>query len=184
MKQQKDITIKELKKRRMWDEVIKWRKVSCCLLVYSIIITGMYSCSLKKEENQKIEDNVLPIIKTSTEKQVEPLLLDAENNKKIVTATITAYCPCSECCGNYSNGITSSGTKAIEGRTIAVDPTVIPYGAKVVIDNEIYIAEDTGGSLNGYEIDLFFKNHDDALKFGKQIKQVTILDGEIRNGEF
>ena len=44
---------------------------------------------------------------------------------------------------------TATGTKATEGRTIAVDPSVIPYGSEVAVfydDGRIcyYIAEDCG----------------------------------------
>ena len=39
----------------------------------------------------------------------------------------TAYCPCSICCGEYASGYTATGTFATEGRTIAVDPNVIPW---------------------------------------------------------
>lgn len=45
---------------------------------------------------------------------------------------LTAYCPCMKCCGK-TDGITSTGTTAAEGRTIAVDPRVIPYGSAVTI---------------------------------------------------
>ena len=45
---------------------------------------------------------------------------------------LTAYCPCMKCCGK-TDGITATGTTATEGRTIAVDPRVIPYGSTVTI---------------------------------------------------
>ena len=45
--------------------------------------------------------------------------------------TLTAYCPCMKCCGK-TDGITSTGTTATEGRTIAVDPLVIPYGLSLI----------------------------------------------------
>lgn len=57
---------------------------------------------------------------------------------------ITHYCACSICCGEYSNGITASGTTAQAGRTIAVDPSLIPLGSSVVINGHTYVAEDTG----------------------------------------
>ena len=59
---------------------------------------------------------------------------------------ITHYCPCSICCGPYSNGITSTGVTATTNHTIAVDPSVIPYGSKVVINGQVYVAEDCGGA--------------------------------------
>lgn len=88
---------------------------------------------------------------------------------------ITAYCSCAKCCGK-SDGITATGTKATEGRTIAVDPNKIPYGTKVVIDGQTYIAEDCGGAIKGNRIDLYFDSHQDALNFGRQTKEVTILN--------
>ena len=45
---------------------------------------------------------------------------------------LTAYCPCSACCGK-NDGITATGTVATEGRTVAVDPTVIPYGTSIEV---------------------------------------------------
>ena len=105
------------------------------------------------------------------------IIRNAEKRKReslnVEWFTITAYCPCYKCCGK-SDGITAIGKKATAGRTIAVDPSIIPYGTKVVIDDKSYIAEDNG--VNGKHIDIFFDNHEEALKFGVQTKQVTILN--------
>lgn len=84
---------------------------------------------------------------------------------------LTAYCPCSICCGIYSNmenPTTSTGTRATEGRTIAVDPSVIPYGTEININGKIYVAEDCGGAIKGNRIDVFFNSHEAALQFGRQ----------------
>ena len=51
--------------------------------------------------------------------------------------------------------MTATGITAREGRTIAVDPTIIPYGTKVIIGNNIYIAEDCGSAVKGKVIDIF-----------------------------
>ena len=63
---------------------------------------------------------------------------------------LTAYCPCSACCGK-NDGITATGTVATEGRTVAVDPTVIPYGTTIEViyadgSSARYVAEDCGGA--------------------------------------
>ena len=87
---------------------------------------------------------------------------------------MTAYCPCSRCCGK-SDGITATGTRATAGRTIAVDPRQIPYGTKVIIDGHTYIAEDCGGGIKGNRIDVFFSSHQEALRFGVQYKEVKML---------
>ena len=87
---------------------------------------------------------------------------------------LTAYCACAKCCGK-TDGITASGTKATQGRTIAVDPRVIPYGTKVIINGHTYVAEDCGGAIKENRIDVYFNSHSEALKFGVQYADVTIL---------
>ena len=89
---------------------------------------------------------------------------------------LTSYCSCSKCCGK-SDGITATGTKAKQGRTIAVDPKLIPYGTKVVINGRTYVAEDCGGSIKQNRIDVFFNSHKDALNFGIQHAEVFIYVG-------
>lgn len=83
----------------------------------------------------------------------------------IGTFTVTHYCPCYACCGK-TDGITFTGTQATEGRTVAVDPDVIPLGSTVVIDGEEYIAEDIGGAIKGLRIDKYMDNHQEALNAG------------------
>ena len=91
--------------------------------------------------------------------------------------TLTAYCPDSCCCGVWANGYTATGTLATEGRTIAVDPGVIPYGTHVLLiwpdgTQHSYIAEDCGGGVNGNHIDVFFNDHQTARVFGVQSAMV------------
>lgn len=84
----------------------------------------------------------------------------------------TAYCACEKCCGIYASGYTATGTRATAGRTIAVDPKVIPYGTTVLINGTPYVAEDCGGAIKGLRVDLFFDSHEEALQFGR--KQVRV----------
>ena len=102
------------------------------------------------------------------------------------TYTLTAYCSCEICCGYWAttrpideNGnpiiYTASGARAEAGTTIAVDPTVIPYGTKVKINDHIYTAHDTGGAIKGNRIDVYFDSHADAWNFGMQHAEVFIL---------
>ena len=91
---------------------------------------------------------------------------------------LTAYCPCAKCCGK-TDGITSTGTTATEGRTIAVDPRVIPYGSTVTIyfadgTSHTYTAEDCGGAIKENRIDVFFDSHEAARAFGVQSAMVYV----------
>lgn len=79
--------------------------------------------------------------------------------------TVTAYCGCAKCCGK-TDGITATGTQATEGRTIAVDPSIIPYGTTVYINGQAFVAEDCGGAIKGNHIDMYFNSHDAALEWG------------------
>jgi 3D (Asp-Asp-Asp) domain-containing protein len=88
---------------------------------------------------------------------------------------ITAYCHCEECCGK-SDGLTFTGSIATPNRTIAVDPNIIPLGSEVMIDGQIYIAEDVGGSIKGNRIDIYMTDHQQALNYGVQYKNVSILE--------
>lgn len=106
----------------------------------------------------------------------------AENNEvetiqQSVTETyiITAYCPCAQCCGK-NDGITASGEKAMQGVTVAMNRS-IPFGTKIYIEGVgERIVQDRGGAIKGNRIDLYFENHQSALNFGRQTKEVTILN--------
>lgn len=141
----------------------------------------------KVEENEKTErdEEEKPVI---TEPEPEPEIeIEVETNTEIETNSnsensnlkslgtfkLTAYCACSKCCGKF-DGITASGTKAKQGRTIAVDPRQIPYGTKVVINGHTYTAEDCGGGIGKNRIDVFFDSHKEALKFGVQRAEVFV----------
>lgn len=67
---------------------------------------------------------------------------------------ITYYWPSEDQYGS----MTSTGVTAQEGRTVAVDPSVIPYGTEILIDEHVYIAEDTGSALIGNNIIDIFVN--------------------------
>ena len=98
---------------------------------------------------------------------------------------ITAYCT-GTCCSS-GTGITASGTVATVGRTIGVDPNVIPLGSTVKIffqdgTEHIYKAEDTGSAIQGNIIDLLCESHESALQFGRQTCRVYVEEiNEPRN---
>lgn len=85
---------------------------------------------------------------------------------------ITAYCNCVLCNGQWAGGPTASGVMPRANHTIAVDPTVIPLGTKVVFNSIEYTAEDTGSAIIGNRIDLFFDDHQVAEDWG--VQEVTV----------
>ena len=88
---------------------------------------------------------------------------------------LTFYDPCVECNGN-NLALTATGTTLTEGRTIAVDPSVIPLGSRVFIEGYgVFIAEDTGGAIKGNKIDIAVSTHERANELGVQYANVYLL---------
>lgn len=86
---------------------------------------------------------------------------------------ITHYCPCSRCCGPNGGKVTASGTRPAVGRTVGVNPALIPYGTNLKIGkNRGYVAEDTGGGIGWNHLDVFCANHQEALNAGVGWKKV------------
>lgn len=109
---------------------------------------------------------------TTIEEETRPAYLDMGKFK------LTAYCACEKCCGKWADGKTATGTVPVQGRTIAVDEDVIPYGSEVLINGHTYRAEDCGGAIIGNRIDVYFDNHEEALEFGVQYGQVLLKVGD------
>lgn len=88
---------------------------------------------------------------------------------------VTAYTANDE--GMDGLGITASGERVQEGRTIAADPS-IPFGTEVYIPSlgGSYIVEDRGGAIRGDRLDLYIEDLGHALEFGVQELEVWIRE--------
>ena len=131
----------------------------------------------------------LPVSTDQVEPADEPIVMqtdpgeDPQESEKIEAAvkeqsvalevSLTAYCPCTYCCGEWADGITATGVKAQANHTIAVDPDVIPLGSWVLIGEDWYRAEDTG-AFCGNIVDIYFDSHEEAKDFGRQTAVVYV----------
>ena len=77
--------------------------------------------------------------------------------------------------GMNGRGITASGEPAVEGLTIAADPS-IPLGSRIYIPKlgKTYTVTDRGGAIRGNRLDLYMVSRKKALKFGVQTLAVYI----------
>lgn len=102
---------------------------------------------------------------------------------------LTAYCSCEECCGIWAECrpvdedgneivIGDSGEVLEAGKSIAVDPEVIPYGTRVYIYGHEYIAQDCGEAIKGNRIDIYFESHEETVEFGIRYAEVFVEGGE------
>jgi uncharacterized protein YabE (DUF348 family)/3D (Asp-Asp-Asp) domain-containing protein len=122
----------------------------------------------KPEPKVTVLSNSSPTVETLTKNGIT---LKAKSILKNVT--LTAYSAGVESTGKDEShpqyGITASGTKVTEGRTIAVDPKVIPIGWWVFIEGIGFRrAEDTGSAIKGNKIDVYFGSQKTAEKFGRK----------------
>ena len=125
-----------------------------------VIITSLNQIDFLQELIQKYENFI-------NEQKPSYTLIDIGEFK------LTAYCPCEECSGPWGS-ITSTGVTAEVGYTVAVDPSVISYGTKLLIGDTLYMAQDCGGSVKGNIIDIYFATHEESVNFGVQYSQVYI----------
>ena len=151
----------------------------------SYILTQSKEAKLQKQS--KNDSNTKQVTKKQTKKHVTKQIVKESNkvvtdnkvvkhNKvvsssnlsgKTVTVNATAY---------SGDSITSTGTVPKWG-TIAVDPSVIPYGTKVYIPmfDKVFTAEDCGGAIKGNKIDIFMNSEQQMDNFGRRNIQIKIL---------
>ncbi|OQY05581.1 MAG: hypothetical protein B6I25_05400 [Planctomycetales bacterium 4572_13] len=104
--------------------------------------------------------------------------LEANGPWRTVRMRVTGYCPCSQCCGAFSDGITANNHRIQPGDTFVAADRSYRFGTEMVIpgyDNgqPVKVA-DRGGAIKGNRLDLFFHTHQAALQWGVQYLDVLI----------
>lgn len=164
------------------------------LLILSIIISVIVvikAASIKTETTTEIEpttqitteieletETETEIIELATQKEVETeIQTEAEAEPQLVsmgTFTVTAYCSCEKCCGEWANNrpdgkvYGASGEELIADYSVATDVGLIPYGETILINDQEYVAHDCGGAIKGNRIDIYMSTHEMALEWGVQ----------------
>jgi len=112
------------------------------------------------------------VVKTNYEK------FEASGHWKVVRMRVTGYCPCSKCCGAFSDGITANNHPIQPGDTFAAADKSYRFGTEMVIpgyDNGQPVkVMDRGGAIKGNRLDVFFHTHQEALEWGVQYLDVRI----------
>lgn len=151
--------------------------------LYKIAKAHNISISNLKSWNNLKSDTIKPkqkltIASTGNEtKTKNPSRSDSKDNvvKEFVVSASAFTANCNGCSGVTSTGINLKKNPDI--KVIAVDPKVIKLGTKVYVEGYGYaIAGDTGGSIKGNKIDVFFSSTSEAFKWGRKNVTIKILE--------
>jgi 3D (Asp-Asp-Asp) domain-containing protein len=121
--------------------------------------------------NQKLK-----VVAGVTAAKKTPSRTTTDNIVKEFTVTASAFTAnCSGCSGITATGINLKRNPTM--KVIAVDPSVIKLGTKVYVEGYGYaIAGDTGNSIKGNKIDVFFPTKNEAFKWGRKNVKIKILE--------
>ena len=176
------------KLRRQRDD---WQRAAAGMLVLSLAVNAaLYGAKLRAEERHRTEllyvEQVRDDALEELGRMANDYALEAKARREQAEAyealgayryigecTITAYCPCAECCGRLADGTTATGLPAGPG-IVAVDPDVIPLGSTVIIDGMKYLAADTGSGVEGLHIDIFLASHEETVAHGVRTAEVWV----------
>ena len=147
------------------------KKIIYCFIAFTFVLTyTAYNWSKSNKENLEEIDRLNAMVAIQQEKIDE---LEKELNittekkpqkKHLGKFELSFYSK-----EQFPNSPTATGVMPVVGRTIAVDPSVIPQGTAVEIDGfGIRYAEDTGGAIKGNKIDVFVQTTAEALQLGRK----------------
>ncbi|MGO4349269.1 ubiquitin-like domain-containing protein [Paenibacillus sp. MCAF9] len=159
---------------KQYEDGILISKKMVSKVVETAAVNQVVAIGTKKEEPKvSVLSNKSPSFTSLTKSGVT-----FKARKVLKNVTLTAYSADLSSTGKDEShpeyGITSSGTRVQEGRTIAVDPKVIPIGWWVYIEGIGFRrAEDKGSAVKGNKIDVYFDSTKIANKFGRK-KGITV----------
>lgn len=181
------------KKRKLRAEAVSWQRVAVGVLAMSTALNAAQQAAIIRRDAEAAQlqarYDLAVAIEHDAVQAYGGLLRQVEAEKEARAAqaaaydglagyryigecTITAYCPCGECCGKWADGMTATGIPAVHG-IVAVDPNVIQIGSTVIIDGQRYLAADTG--VTGEHVDICVTDHREAADFGVRAADVWMV---------
>ena len=118
-------------------------------------------------QEEKSREKTLSRFKSRLESAVFP--------KGKFTVNASAYTAAADECGK-SDGITASGVKVKEERTLAC-PSNFPFGTKIKIDGMgTYVCEDRGGAIKNNHVDIYMETKKEAFAFGRRNLEAEVIN--------
>ena len=143
------------------------------LRITSDVKTPEYNAQPQNDDiqEQQLIASLMQVVEVSEKSQVK-------EGWKRLRMRVTGYCPCSKCCGDFSDGITANNHQIQPGDVFVAADKLYPFGTKMVIEgynsSQAVKVMDRGGAIKGNRLDLFFHTHQQALEWGVQHLDVLI----------
>lgn len=126
-------------------------------LIVVLFIALVICLANTKQKEQEIQ----------TEKQQTEINGVTVSGKYLGRFSISHYCSCPICTSTPKGSRTATGHIPREGRTVAVDPSLIPLHSIIYVEGlGTFVAEDVGGAVKGQHLDIYIDNHQRALNLG------------------
>ncbi len=130
-----------------------------------------WSFGIIAEKNRAMSDEDIVLARWK-EKQTEKWA-NLPTEKFMVNAS--AYTAAADECGK-NNGITSSGLRVEENRTLACPPS-FPFGTIIYIDGVgERRCEDRGGAIKGNHVDIYMQTKTEAFAFGRKTLEAYVVE--------
>lgn len=122
----------------------------------------------------EVKQPVVPVVEMTQEEKVLARWKEKQQDKwdrlqigKQLLINASAYTAAADECGK-DDGITASGLKVEEGRTLACPPEY-PFGTVINIEGiGERRCEDRGGAIKGNKFDIYMETKTDAFAFGRR----------------
>lgn len=125
------------------------------------------------EESNDSQDDSSDVVEGAGDGEGVPETEGTEPQNKHLwgVATITHYCSCSACAGQWAGGPTASGVMPTPNHTVACE---LPFGTRLEINGQEYVVEDRG--VSGMWVDIYCNDHNEALNRGMYQAEVYIVE--------
>ena len=140
-----------------------------------------------EEQKNIVVSNTLPKIYNCDNDLMPTITIHREEVKNSVDIgeyTITGYCSCEICCGEYAKNRPNGIVYGASGEVLRSNYSVaspLPFGTKLEIDGlGEYVVQDRTADwiverYDGKIIDIYFNTHEQAVKFAKQVRNVSVV---------
>lgn len=149
----------------------------CLFLITAIKVGGIEPT----QEELTARQDFKPLVIVS--EQLEPAQPDYT---ELGTYTITGYCACEKCCGEWAKNRPAGAVYGAEGTALISEISVannnFDFGTRLFIDGwgEVVVQDRTAKwvneKYNGKILDIYFDNHEQAVAFAKREMKVGIVE--------